>query len=344
MSPEITVLIDYKGQLYCPHKRTAQATDLAHTERLFAAQGIRQVVRNFEDLDLRTEDFRDRWVLYQSSQDPGLHYKSYIEDVILALHLQGARLMPEFHLFRAHHNKVFMELLRDICGEPALQSVRARHFGTFDAFDKVADDLQYPVVLKAAAGDSGRGVRLARNANEARDAARILSWTPAPRSLRLNLVRKATVAGFRPDSWRRGKFIVQDFIPGLDRDYKCLAFGDRYFWEERGTRPGDFRASGSAVERVWPKEEPPGLLDFLETAFRTFDAPWASIDVMHDGAAFHLGEIQFLRFGTKPLKEVPHHWRRGDGGAWERVDEVRIWEEELVRAAVQFMNRRKVSR
>ena len=99
---------------------------------------------------------------------------------------------------------MFLELLRDISGDPVLQSVRARHFGTFEAFEKVAGDLDYPAVLKGAAGDSGRAVRLARTPKEALSAARALSWTPAPRSLWRTLIRRAIVPGLTPDScWAR---------------------------------------------------------------------------------------------------------------------------------------------
>ncbi|MBM4370236.1 MAG: hypothetical protein FJ098_01180 [Deltaproteobacteria bacterium] len=336
MTSEITVLVDYKGQLYCPHKRSSVTTDLEATARHFAAAGWRQVVRRFEEVDFRTEDFRGRWVLYQSSQDRGLSYRSYIEDVVLGLHLQGARLLPPYHLLRAHHNKVFMEILRDLSPDPALRTLRARSFGTLEDFARAAGKLRYPVVLKRAAGDSGTGVRLARSAREAVDHARRLSRTPYPGDLWENVQKTLRIPGFTANSRHRGKFIVQEFVPGLDRDFKCLAFGDRFFWEQRGARPGDFRASGSKVKRIWPREEPPGLLDFFERAFHAFGAPWASIDVMYDGRTFHLGEIQFLRFGTKPLKEAPHYWQRGPGG-WERVDEVRCWEEELVRAALQHM-------
>ena len=72
------------------------------------------VVKHFFEIDFRKESYKNKWVIYQSSEDPELHYKDYIEDVLLTLKIQGAKLIPNFDYFRAHHNKVFMEFLRDV--------------------------------------------------------------------------------------------------------------------------------------------------------------------------------------------------------------------------------------
>ncbi len=328
MEKRITLLVDYKGEYFPPHKGTSAGTDLARLGRRFAEHGYALEVKRFVDVDLRAENYEGRLVLYQSSQDPELNYKSYIEDVILGMQLQGARLIPEFHLFRAHHNKVFMEILRDLSASQEVRSLRSRCYGSYEDFLSDIDSIPFPAVIKPASGDSARGVALLRNRTEAKLRVRHLTRKVAPREVWKNVYRKAFMKGWRMDSFHRQKFVVQEFVPGLDHDWKTIAFGPKYFVTVRPTRRGDFRASGSPGRRTYPTELPAGLLDFLEKVFTSFGAPFASIDVLHDGSRFYLGEIQFVRFGTGAVIRSPHHWRRVDGG-WSRIDGILEWEAAL---------------
>ncbi|MBW2264365.1 MAG: hypothetical protein JRG91_20565, partial [Deltaproteobacteria bacterium] len=250
--------------------------------------------------------------------------------------LGGAILIPEFHLFRAHHNKAFQEILRDLSSEKELQSLRSRAYGCYEEFEKDLDALSYPVVIKPSAGDSARGVALARGRREAVRLTRRVSRTLSPAGVWKSVSRKAFTKGWRSDSLHRQKFIVQEFVPDLDHDWKVLVFGSRYFVRVRPTRKGDFRASGVTGKRTFPRDLPGGLLDFVERVFRSFGAPHASVDVLHDGSRFHLGEIQFVRFGTGPLIHSPHHFRRSADG-WERVDGTCEWEQELARSIAEHI-------
>ena len=335
---KIIVLVDYNEQFYCPHKRTSVTTDLNKTANLFSQSGYLQEIKHFEEIDFRNDDYKDIPILYQSSQDRGLFYKNYIEDIILGLQLQGARLIPDFLKFRAHHNKLFQEVMRSIglFGDEASQ-LKSFCFSTYETFSKYADSLPYPVVIKASSGDTGTNVRLARNKKEALKIAEKLSRSFMVEDFLDNLFLRFSKKGHKPQSTHRGKIIAQEFVPGLDRDYKILAFGDRYFVDLRMVRPGDFRASGSKQPRVWPKSFPTEILDFTERIFKKCRTPYASIDVLFDGKQVYLSEIQFLRFGTKPLINAPHYWRRNQD-AWQVVEERCNWEEELVRTIILHLD------
>lgn len=339
MEEQITLLVDYKGEYFPPHKGTSTNTDLEKLARCFADHGYGLEVKRFVDVDLRREDYGGRLVLYQSSQDPELNYKSYIEDVILGMKLQGARLVPEFHLFRAHHNKVFMEILRDLSEVEEVRSLRSRCYGSYEDFIDDIDSIAFPAVVKPASGDSARGVALLRNEIEAKLRVRQLTRKLVPREVWKNVYRKAFMKGWRMDSFHRQKFVVQEFVPGLDHDWKTIAFGPKYFVTVRPTRRGDFRASGSPGARSYPTELPGGLLDFLDKVFTSFEAPFASIDVLHDGTRFYLGEIQFVRFGTGAVIRSPHHWRREDG-RWIRVDGKLDWEAALAECVAGYVRER----
>jgi glutathione synthase/RimK-type ligase-like ATP-grasp enzyme len=340
MGNRVILLTDYKNIFYCPHKFTYTSTDLEKLGDYFKVLGYELQVKRFCDIDFREKSYRNEIVLYQSSQDSDLHYKGYIEDIVLGLKLQGARIIPDFHLFRAHHNKVFMEILRDLTPNDAVRTLKSKTYGTYIDFLSDIDKIVFPVVIKAAAGDSGRQVALAQNAKEAKRIVRRLSLSLSLKGVRL-LIKKRHNPRFQPDTLYRKKFIVQEFVPGLNHDWKTIVFGDKYFVSMRPTRTEDFRASGSRGERTYPTDLPVGLLDYLEKVFQSFNAPYASIDVLWDGQKFYLGEIQFIRFGTGALIRNPHHWRRMDG-AWTRVDGKCEWEQELASCIVDYLEKNYV--
>ncbi len=315
MQRDIVFLTDYKQQFYCPHHGTDQTMNLDRLAVFLRELGWSSTIMPFSAVDFSGPAiWKDRPVLYQSSQDQGLFYKSYIEDVILGLHLSGAFLVPRFELLRAHHNKCFMEILRTVSGVDALSGLKSRVYGNLQDFKEDVDHIQFPVVMKASAGDMGQSVALAHNAKEALKLARRFSFTPDLQTIRNNLGFLAKRQLNNRDSLFRGKFIVQPFIPGADADHRVHYFGNRWFILYRQNRPGDFRASGSRIPRTWPEKPPEGIIDFLKPVVDAFDVPFASLDVLHDGQNYHLLEFQFLRFGIKSLARAPFHWTLDDNG------------------------------
>lgn len=336
---DILLLLDYKGEFFGRHKRVSETTHLAKLTTRLAAHGLSLRAQRFSDVDFRATDYRDKWVLYQSAQDPGLLYRSYIEDIVLGLQLAGARLIPPFPLLRAHHNKVFMEVLRDLTPLDALKSLRSRYYGSYEELHADLDRISYPAVLKLSEGDSSKGVRLLEDAEQARRVVRKLTWTFDLEDA-WNNVRRALVAPeIKPASLHRRKFIVQSFVPGLDHDWKVLLFADKCFVARRAAGHRDFRASGTRQPLCFPRELPAGLLEFAHRIYRAFDAPYASLDIMHDGETFYLGEMQFLRFGSTVLLRSPHHFQLRDG-TWQRIEGPSEWEGELARAIAAHLQGR----
>ena len=84
--------------------------------------------------------------------------------------------------------------------------------------------------------------------------------------------------GYVPYSMHRQKFLVQEFIPGLQGDFKVLVYWDRYYVVSRNNRPGDFRASGSGL-LTWPEDPPGGLLEYAQRVFNHFRVPMISLDI-----------------------------------------------------------------
>jgi glutathione synthase/RimK-type ligase-like ATP-grasp enzyme len=334
----ICMLLDYRSQFYSSVRSRGASFDVDRLREMFERSGYELVVRRFTDVDFRRDDFKDRCVLYQSSEDPHSFYKNYIEDVLLGLQLQGARLIPDFYKFRAHHNKVFMEILRDLSAVAGMKSIRSKGYGTYEDFAGELDRYPDDVVMKPDAGALSAKVVLARTPREKKRHAARLSRTFEWMRLAKNLVNGALGNAHRIKSNHRSKFIVQNFIPGLAGDCKILIYHDKYYVLFRGCRDNDFRASGSG-KFAYRREVPSRLLDLAEEVFKSFDVPYLSLDMTLDENQCYLWEFQFLCFGTYTLEKSQFHFQRAEDGQWRLVEEEPDLEREFVRSVVHYIEK-----
>ena len=318
--PDIWILADYRGAFQSTVRNHwgLCSFDLKLLVAEFQRQGFTAQVLPYAKADLRGNSFRDRLVVFQSAEDPGSKYKDYLEDLLLAIQLQGGKLIPHFHCFRAHHNKVFMELLRDLSDDPQIQTPSAKAFGTLEDFER--EPILYPRVIKRAWGAGSSGVRLARTPDEGRRIARQFSASASLSETVKEWLRRLLRRhrGYVANSLHRQKFIVQEFVPGLTGDFKVLVYWDRYYVLERKNRPGDFRASGSG-RFSWPEIAPAVLLDFARRVFSHFDVPLISLDVALTEGKPILLECQFVTFGPLTMEQSRWHFQ-ADGPGWKRVD------------------------
>ncbi len=334
---EIWLLTDYRGAFYSTMRNRwgVCSYDLETVRAEFGKRGFSARILPYSEIDLRRESFKGRLVAYQSAEDPGSRYKDYLEDLLLGIQLQGGVLIPHFACFRAHHNKVFFEVLRDISGDPEIQHPQAWSFGTLEDFRRWRGS--YPKVIKRAWGAGSSGVRLARTPVEASRVSRAFSRSAGPMETLREIGRRwlRRKAGYVPGSLHRNKFIVQDFIPGLTSDFKVLVFWDKYYVLCRQNRPGDFRASGSGLFD-WPEVAPGRLLDFARRVFDHFDVPVISMDVAMEGDRPALLECQFVAFGPYTMESSNWHFRASRSG-WEKVDGPSVPEVEYARSVVRFL-------
>jgi glutathione synthase/RimK-type ligase-like ATP-grasp enzyme len=331
------MLVDYRGYFYhaFKHGRDGANTDIPSIKKSFAELGYDLTVKKFREVDFRNQDYKDRFILYQSTEDKGLHYKSYIEDILLGLYMQGAVLIPNFLYFRAHHNKVFMEILRDLSRYEKIKNIRAKGYGSYEDF--LAELESYPkgVVIKSAAAAAGTKVRLMRTPKEkirnTKKMSQSRDWFVAVK----DLIKSKTRKDYSRQSHYRKKFIVQDFIPGLPCDYRVQVYGDKFYVLLRKTRKRSFRASGSGLFE-WTKDLPPGLLDFSQSVFDAFATPYISLDIGYDGEDYYLFEFQFVSFGTLTLDNSDCYFTK-ENDRWVTHHERSILEKELVRSVVAFI-------
>lgn len=322
-------MLDYLGSIYSKDK-TIYGLDKEKLANNFIELGFQVEYIKFKDIDFRRMNFKNKYVLYQSSQDIGLVYKSYIEDVLLGLLEQEAILIPEFKYFRAHHNKVFAEILRDTSDIDIIKNIKSKHFGTYDEYCESIDNIEDYSVFKKSEGALGSGVRLLKNQADKISIPKELSEIKTFKTIIdkikdvarpiTNLIKR--IMGIKVyyewQSRYRDKFIIQRLVPNLKCDFKVLVFGEKYYLLQRSVRDNDFRASGSG-NYFWPEVPNEAVLNYAKDLFELFKSPFASFDVAYNGDELFLLEYQFIMFGTITLersnfyyKKINEHWDRTD--------------------------------
>ena len=335
LAKKIYLLIDYRGMFYSSTREVAGSMNVLTVKTLLEAEGYEVFVKRFADIDFRSEDYHSARVLYQSSEDPNLRYKDYIEDVLLGLQLAGARLIPSFMHFRAHHNKVFMEILRDLGNLPEIQSIGSRKYGALEELERDIDSICYPVVVKPGAGSRSEGIALCGDRDALIGASRKISRSFSSVNFRGWFRGFLSGEKYKSISSYRGKFIVQNYIEGLCGDYKVLVYADRYYVLRRMNRDNDFRASGGG-RLSYPITTPSVVLGYAEKVFAHFKVPFASLDIAVRHDIPFLLEFQFVSFGQYALEKSDHYYTK-EGSVWVRIDDKSDLEETFVYAVATFL-------
>lgn len=340
MNKEILLLLDYRDQFYFSTKYRGASVDVEKLKMYFEKYGYSLVVKHFYEIDLRAENYKDKFIMYQSSEDPGLSYKDYIEDVLLALEMQGARLIPDFKYFRAHHNKVFMEILRDTLGITEIQNIRSKAFGTYEEYvNSCYADANVFFVIKPGSGTRSRGVGLLKTYKSKKTLPYKISRSFTFDNLKLFFSKLRTGKPFTPMSNNRKKFIVQSYIQGLGGDFRVLAYGEKYYVVFRKNRKNHFTASGSGY-LDFNAELPSGLLDYAKTIYEKFNTPYASLDIGHKDGEFFLFEFQCLCLGQYTLEKSKFYYTVAKEGGWTKVTEIPDLEKEIATTVSNHINQK----
>jgi len=297
---------------------------------------------HYTDIDFRNKNYEGVIFLYTSSEDNELYYKSFIEDFILGLELKGAIVIPSYKFLRAHHNKVFMEILRDTNDLTEVKNIESQYFGTLEDLDRYNKKIPIPGVFKTSSGSTSSGVRKYKSKNELRKIIKKHTRTKDLNYEFRDLARSIRHNGYKKESLFRKKFLIQNLIQGLDRDWKILIFGEKYFVLERSVRKNDFRASGSGIFE-FKKELPDGILNFAMRFFKTLNLPFLSLDVAYDGSSYYLIEFQTLYFGTVTLVNSPFYFKLDvDNSKWLCIDDKTIFEKEFTISVCQYLESNEI--
>lgn len=340
MTEEIFLLTDYRGLFYSSTKQRGASVDVERLTNYFAANNFKLIIQPLANVDFRAQNYKEKWVLYQSSEDPGLFYRSYIEDIIYGLSIQGAKLIPNFSQFKAHHNKHFLEILRDLDSSLIIKNLHSKRYGTFEDYLKDFGNIKNSLfVLKSYDTSKSKGVFLLDNTNKKLRLPRFISKTFSLKNFHYFFETIKTGKKTRKISNHRKKFILQSYVEGLQGDYRVVIYGDKYYVLFRKNRVNDFRASGS-MNFEYDIRLPDGLLDYAKEVFDGFDAPYVALDIGVRDNTFYLFEFQFLSFGQYTLENSKfyYHFHNNE---WQRKFENPDLEREIAVSICQFIKRHK---
>lgn len=340
-SKQILLLCDPRGWFWKKYNEQNQteSLDVDLLRSTLISAGFAVAVANIAQLDF-DKNYRGIYVLYTSSEDFNGGTKSFIEDILVWLEIQGAILIPAYPYLRAHHNKVMMELLRQSFPDSDLKTIHSQVYPSRQV--ALRQTHPWPAIVKSASGAGSQGVSMAASNRQfsriTRSLARMTGWEMGALFAIRNFIRKIKRQG--PINYHNSKFVVQNFIPNLDGDYKVLAFDCHYFVLHRQNRPHDFRASGSGQFIAVNPAEIEGLLDFARQCKQSIDSPFISMDLAFDGKSHHLIEFQCVSFGLKALTLSNGYYKCDEAGKWQYVETKSSPELEFA-AAIQNYLRQK---
>ncbi|MES2590517.1 MAG: hypothetical protein V4608_01445 [Bacteroidota bacterium] len=289
-----------------------------------------------EVINYETHFWKDKLIIYTSSEDEGYLYKSFIEDIVCYLELIEVRVIPAYKYLRAHNNKVFMELLRNSFNNKELQTISSKVFGSLEEVKKCIESFKYPLVFKQSAGAMSKGVGIAYNEKELIRSIKQITRNKQYFKEYWEKGRRLKYAGYVQQSKYRNKFILQNFVDELRGDYKVLVFGEKYYVLKRDTKNGDFRASGSGI-RNFVKNIPEGILTYAHLCMQTLNVPHVSLDIGYNGKSFFLIEFQCLYFGSYTLTFSNFYWKKNENIGFEFIEGKSVLEEEYVKSIVEFI-------
>ncbi len=341
--PEILLVCAEKG-FFGQERKPWVSMDIAMLERALAAHGLRVNSTDIASLAANAHLIQNKTIFYAFSQRE--HLRAYIKDVMLYLHKQNS-LIPDIDLLLCHENKGYAELYRQRLG---IGSPKGFYLCSADSLPE--NDIHYPIVLKSISGTNAKGVRLCHSRKDLLIAIRSLSpsvrfFTRLDHWRRKHLRKGRSYEGypaFEPladaDAWLRymtpeANFLLQEFIPGLDSDYRVIAIGHRYYVMQRLVNKGDFRASGTK-RFVFITEAATALLDYADDVFRRFHTPFLSMDIGHSKGSSHLFEFQALHFGTAAIVRSQGYFHRSSG-AWQFVPSRSALEESLATGLAEYL-------
>ncbi|MBN1154586.1 hypothetical protein JXB12_06640 [candidate division KSB1 bacterium] len=330
------------------------------TRRPWVSMDVDKIIATFRDgnVDVKLHtlheiynkkiELHDEIIFYSFSQKENI--RNYIKDMIYFLSADNI-VIPSLDLLYCHENKGYQELLKKKLG---FDSLHAHYFCSYR--DLKNYDIQYPVVLKTTDGSNADGVFLIHDAEQLYDTLKKLSVKGGIMTS-IDLFRRKYLRRRKFDYYpdyndredyyqykfhitREKNFILQEYVPGLDHDFRVLIMYDKYYFAKRHVNKGDFRASGTK-KFDFNIEADPGLLNYAEDVFRKLDNPTLSIDIMSRDGQYFLGEYQALHFGISALiKSHGYYSKQADG--WQFIENKSSIERELTLAVINYLRNKQL--
>ena len=309
MKKKLLIIVDYRKMLYSKiNTINSYGIDLKLLIKLLKKKFKEIIIRGFDD-NFDDISGRDWYILYQSSEDPGLYYKSYIEDIAYILSLKKTTLIPPYPCLKAHENKLFMYEYLFIFNKLRKYIIDFKNFGTIQDLIKNLNKINFPIVVKFSDGSGSNNVFYAKSKFQLMFIIFRKSLTISIYDCFADYVKRVFYNGYIGKSHNRKKFTIQKLVKNIDFDYKVIIYHNRYFILLRKNRTKDFRASGSG-NFIFPKYANLEILNAASDIYKTLNVPYLSLDLLQNpnDKKIKLIELQFLMFGTLTVENSEFYY------------------------------------
>lgn len=316
---KVFAITDYKGHfgskwLSSPYR---SGYDQQKLQDYFKDYGISIEFKRPINIHFSKEEWGGKIVLMTSSEEPGLEYKTHIEDLAYGLEQCGAHVIPGLDLISAHENKIRSAILQNLKLNNSFRILGYTILGNYEELCHYLNSEQqkYPCILKKPQGSKGTGVYLINDMKELKQIARKISSKSKIAERLKEKIRRKKHKGYIENSRYKDRFLLQEFVPELQCDWKVLIYGTCIYLLRRNIKSDDFRASGSGVGYAAGSESefPVAYLEPLYQFFLELKVPNLSIDFGFDGKEGFIFEFQALYFGTSTQFKSKDYYKRNDG-------------------------------
>ena len=293
-----------------------KSMDVERMKKLFQDYNYDIIIQSYEYVAKNIKDFYQYIVVYSSTQKPG--YKGFLEDVLLGLIQQDNKLVPRFDFFRAHENKGYQEIMRQICG---IEAAKGWYFSGSRDLQKM--DIEFPVVYKTTQGAKSSGVSLedskAKLVQKIKNQERLSFYWQIHRAVKKILSPKLKSTIWHEYITPRHRFVLQRFVPDQNFDYKVMVFGKKYFVLKRDVRKNDFRASGSGKLKFVDADD--SLLNYAYKIFYKLECPFLSMDICKTESGYALIEFQGVHFGPYTIINASSYYEH-KSNSWNKINQI----------------------
>lgn len=313
----------------------------------FKKQGLDVTTYTFDELLNSDISIEDSIIIYTFSQK---HFtRQYVLDLLYHLSEKNT-IIPSYDLLKCHENKGYQELLKKKLN---IKSLRSYYFSNPNSIKNY--DIEFPIVLKSISGSNGKQVYLVNNKDELLT---LLNkyFIKLKTSDKLDLTRRKYFR--KKKSYKEypeysnktdleqyteyvkiyKPFVLQEYIPDLQFDYRVLVMYDKYFVTKRHVKANDFRASG-AKKFDFDFTPDDKLMTFAKDIFDKFKQPMLSIDICEKDGEYFLIEYQALHFGINVLVKSKGYYFN-NGNDWEFNKRKDKFEIELANSFIKYLKRK----
>lgn len=334
------IVTDYRG-IFRRGIKSYYSMDLEKMKTQLEKKGYEvEILTYLEIMEKGIEKIKNYRIIYTSSANE--EYKKYIDDIIYFLKDQN-EVIPKYDILKCQENKGYQEIYKI---KMKIKSLNVLYLSSLQDFNNVKNKLKYPLILKKINGAGSQNVFKLISQKELekkiKKEIRIKNYYMSS----LKRIYSKIVIGFKQnkklyenyikEDLNLEPYILQEFIPNLEEDWKILIFGKKFYVLNRKVRVNDFRASGSG--RLAFIDPPLEILNYALEIYLKLDTPIISLDICMDkDKQCYLIEFQGLHFGPYTIINSEYYFELKNK-KWEKIQKKSEIAIEYINSIIGYLN------